>query len=898
MLREEMLREEQIDLRKQRARIAPYQITNLGKNQIFSSFKVRNPNSGGEYEVVIRGFTTGDNQCDCPDFRTNTLGTCKHIEAVLAKLNEDFPQGIRHKKALITQPEITLEYGESIRLTIYLPKRHSDELAKLTKTYFDAQGHWLPHQDYNRFLQDIDKVPEPIRWGREVLDFIEREIERDEMLQKERSWLDFLDQDKLLVNDDGQEREFGIGSENRGINDPKDNKQLNEHSSDHLQWPTYGTYFTTLLKIPLYDYQLRGAIFAACRGRSILADDMGLGKTIQTLAAVEILARERDIRKVLVVAPASVKYQWESEIHKFTDRSVQVVEGLKDQRLEMYRSGCYYLLVNYEQVVRDLEEINHWQADLVVLDEAQRIKNWESKTSRAVKKLRSRYAIVLTGTPLENRLEELYSIVQFVDDRRLGPAFQFLHDHRLFDENGQLIGYRNLDAIREKLAPILLRRTREEVLTQLPGRTDTHILVELSAQQQIYYEEQRTSLARLLQKNILSEIDRKRILACISNLRLICDSSFLYDELTHFSPKLDELLEILEDLIEESDHKIVIFSQWETMLNETADLLQKKQWSFVLLHGGLSGKERKEVLEQFQNNPQCRLFLSTDAGSVGLNLQRADTVINLEVPWNPAVLEQRIARIHRMGQNKPVRVLNFVTRNSIEERVLQAIEVKKEIFAGVFDDESPDVQFIRNPQQGFMRQIRDWVSEPTPLGSTLEPANELDLDSENVISENEISANRISESSENENRSSSLIESASETELNEAKLHQDELNEDKRKLLANRSDSPAEPQQKQNGPLKLSDQLDSTALRESNSELSSDLFLNSKSTSPINLPIDLPSWGTKLIIPTVEWLESLSKLDIDWNLSPFVTQRVRTALENLLARLPSNHPTQPEERSS
>src|SRR5213079_2091586 len=150
------------------------------------------------------------------------------------------------------------------------------------------------------------------------------------------------------------------------------------------------------------------------------------------------------------------------------------------------------------------DELNAWHPDLIVLDEAQRIKNWEAKVSRAVKKLRSRYALVLTGTPLENKLEELYSIVQFVDDRRLGPAFQFLHEHRVLDDKGRLLGYRNLDTIRERLAPILLRRTRGEVLSQLPASTDQTVFVEMSEEQRVPYEGQRTSLARLLSKSFLT----------------------------------------------------------------------------------------------------------------------------------------------------------------------------------------------------------------------------------------------------------------------------------------------------------------------------------------------------------------------------------------------------------
>src|SRR4029079_2305252 len=281
------------------------------------------------------------------------------------------------------------------------------------------------------------------------------------------------------------------------------------------------------------------------------------------LAAVELLARERGVRKVLVVAPASVKYQWESEIKKFTDRPVQVIEGGPDDRRDQYAAETFFKLVNYEQVVRDRDAINDWKPDLIVLDEAQRIKNWEAKTSREVKKLKSRYAVVLTGTPLENKLEELYSIVQFVDERRFGPAFQFLHEHRVLDENGNLKGYRNLDKIREKLAPIFLRRTRGEVLTQLPERTDNTVFVELEDEQRGPYEEQRAALARLLQKNYLTDLDRKRILACVVNMRTICDSPFLFGPPTRVSPKLDEFAELVPELA--GEHKLVVFSQWETM---------------------------------------------------------------------------------------------------------------------------------------------------------------------------------------------------------------------------------------------------------------------------------------------------------------------------------------------
>jgi SNF2 family DNA or RNA helicase len=472
-----------------------------------------------------------------------------------------------------------------------------------------------------------------------------------------------------------------------------------------------------LLKFPLYDYQLRGAIFAACRGRSVIGDDMGLGKTVMTLAAVELLARLRGIGKVLVVAPASVKYQWEGEIRKFTDRPVQVIDGTIEQRQTQYEQPTFYRLVNYEQATRDLDSLNAWQPDLVVLDEAQRIKNWESKTSRAVKKLRSRYALVLTGTPLENKLEELYSIVEFVDDRRLGPVFQFLHDHRVLDEHGNLQGYRNLAAIREKLAPIFLRRTRADVLGQLPERTDSTVFVEMSPEQKAPYDDQKRALVRLLAKPFLSDLDRKRVLSCLANLRMLCDSTFLFDKQTNVSPKLTEFAELVEELLTDPTHKAVVFSQWEVMIQKAAEVLDAAGVGYTLLHGRIPGKDRRKLMDRFRDDPSCRVFLSTDAGGTGLNLQTADTVINLEVPWNPAVLEQRVARVHRMGQSRPVRVVHLVTRNSIEERVLRVIDQKRALFAGLFDGDTDEVNFAALGQPAFLEAVRDLLEGEPPASA-------------------------------------------------------------------------------------------------------------------------------------------------------------------------------------
>jgi SNF2 family DNA or RNA helicase len=672
-----VLREEQIDLRRQRAVEGKFCIQNQGRNRVFSDYQVSNPASGGVYQVSIRGFEVGDNACTCPDFRTNTLGTCKHIEAVLAVLRAETPPQLQSRKATVTRPEVYLHYGEQLRLGLHLPPRCSDQLRHLAERFFNDDGTWKDGEQYDELVEAVNTVPEQVTIFSDAMEHIDRETERRLMAHREEVLLRELELNRLNLD---------------------------------------------LLKVPLYPYQMRGALFVAYRGRCILGDDMGLGKTIMTMAGVELLVRERSIERVLVVAPASVKYQWETEIQRCTDRPVQVIEGANKTRQNQYSRPTFYRLINYELVLRDLDQLNAWQPDLIVLDEAQRIKNWESKISRAVKRLRSRYAVVLTGTPLENKLEELYSIVQFVDDRRLGPAFQFLHDHRVLDENGNLKGYRNLDKIREKLEPILLRRTRTEVLSQLPERTDNTLYVEMTEAQRVPYQEQQVTLAQLLSKKYLSEIDRRRILACIANMRMLCDSTFLYDKQTNVSPKLEEFAELMSDLLSPAEpHKVVVFSQWEVMLRKAAEVLDRLKIGYVLLHGSVPGKDRRELLECFAQDANCRVFLSTDAGGTGLNLQTADTVVNLEAPWNPAVLEQRIARVHRLGQSRPVQVINLVTRDSIEERVLRTLNQKRSLFDGVFEGTADEVNFEALGQRPFLDAMREMVvGEETP--AALAPA--------------------------------------------------------------------------------------------------------------------------------------------------------------------------------
>jgi SNF2 family DNA or RNA helicase len=667
-----MLIEQQIAERRDRAAAAPLKILKRPADGPHGDYTVKSV-SGRTYRVAIRGLGLFENYCSCPDFAINTLGTCKHVEAILLRLRNRHHKLLETARYKRTRASISLQYGDSIEVRLRLPADPSPGLQAVAKKHFHASG-FLRREHYCRFAEVLEALRtvdgEAVVYS-DALEYIDRDNELAEGLELERKLLA-----KLKRGED----------------------------------PTAG-----VLKTELLPYQARGAVFAACRGRAALADDMGLGKTVQALAAAELLHRRRGIDRVLVIAPASVKYQWKTEIEKFTGRSAQVIDGLLPRRRALYASPLFFNLTSYELVLKDIRHMQELRPDLIILDEAQRIRNWTTATARTIKQLKSRYALVLTGTPLENKLEELFSVVEFVDGRRLGPAFRFLDEHRVIDENGRLAGYRGLDRIHEQLAPVLLRRTRHEVLKELPERTDKVFRVPLTDEQAGPYYEQSDILAALMRKwerqGWLSEMDQKRILCCIQNMRMLCNSTFLFDQQTHHSPKLQEFREIMTDLVLEEDRKAVVFSEFERMTRLAGEELRKLGIGFVSLHGGVPSRQRGALIEKFRKDPACKVFLSTDAGGVGLNLQAASVVVNFEPPWNPARLEQRIGRVHRLGQSRPVHVIHMLTESSIEERVWETLALKKSLFAGVFDSPTGEVSFAKLGRKTVLQAVKEIFAE-------------------------------------------------------------------------------------------------------------------------------------------------------------------------------------------
>lgn len=643
----------QVALRRQFGLEQNLKVRNIGDEPVFSEFEVTNPETRRSYRVVIRGEPLGESFCSCPDFAVNTLGTCKHIECVLGRLRR--AKGTRAALAAGFRPdysEVYLHYGPRREVCFRPAADCPTSVTTEARRYFDATGILKPTAfvKFQELLRDRSGRGHEIRCYDDVLDFAAQVRDRAALTRR-------------------IDRMFPGGSN--------------------------GSVFANLLKLKLYPYQREGALFAARTGRCLIADDMGLGKTIQAIAAAEILARLGSVERVLIISPTSLKHQWQREIEKFCARPSLIVEGLLAERARRYAAESFYKITNYDVIHRDLEEIRRWQPDLVILDEAQRIKNWKTRAAKSVKQIKSDHAFVLTGTPLENRLEELYSIVEFVDRFRLGPMFRFLAEHQHVNEHGRVIGYRNLSSVAQTLQPILIRRKKDEVLKDLPERLEKRFFVAMTAQQMKHHEENREFVAQIVQRwrrrGFLSESDQRKLMIALQNMRMSCDSTFLLDHVTDHGVKADELAELLGEILEDPGTKVVVFSQWLRMHELIVRRLAQRKWDHVLFHGGVPGRSRKDLVDRFRDDPSCRLFLSTDAGGVGLNLQNASVVVNMDQPWNPAVLEQRIGRVHRLGQHRPVRVVHFIAQGTIEEGMLGLLAFKQSMFSGVLDGGQDEV---------------------------------------------------------------------------------------------------------------------------------------------------------------------------------------------------------------
>ncbi|WP_437607350.1 SNF2-related protein [Sorangium sp. So ce834] len=657
------------EVRVHRAHTEPFGIAPLS-DRVDGDYAVAS-GTGGRYVVDLVDGSERYDTCSCPDFLSNQLGTCKHLEAVRRAVAER-PAWRRAFARLDVpaRPTLTVDAQDGLRLVAVgaWPAALRAERARLVQAggllkalSAGAAGEQaLAPRVVHAALPAAERLAAAI-WHK-----------------RRRSALDARGGRAQAAMDE--------------------------------------------LGLPLFPYQREGVLHLFRNGRALLADDMGLGKTLQAIAACELLRRRGEARRILIVTAASLKHQWAQEIARWTGERAAVLGGSPAQRSGALAAEAAYTVLSYELTWRELSRLQALAADVLVLDEAQRAKNFRTKTAVTLRALPSRFLFVLTGTPVENRLDDLYSLLQLVDPALLGPLWRFNADFHRQDERGRIVGYKNLGELRRRVAPVALRRERAEVLLDLPPLLEQTRYTPLTREQRELDADYRAQAARLVaiaERRALRKEELDRLMMLLMKARQACNALELCDprRRKRASPKLDELEALIAEITAHPRNKVIVFSEWVGMLELARERIERLRVGLVTLHGDVPTERRPALLDRFREDPAVRVLLSTDAGGVGLNLQAASYVVHLDLPWNPARLDQRTARAHRMGQARGVSVTYLCAEEGIERGIEGILAEKRKVLSASLRADAAVEELAAPSFAVVLREMRQVLSAAEGAGA-------------------------------------------------------------------------------------------------------------------------------------------------------------------------------------
>lgn len=439
----------------------------------------------------------------------------------------------------------------------------------------------------------------------------------------------------------------------------------------------------------------------------ILADDMGLGKTLQAIAFI-LSEYETYNRPTLVIAPTSLVYNWEDEINKFAEElKVGVISGTKDTRLKLLDdiNDKHIVITSYALIRRDIEIYKEQNFAYCILDEAQHIKNPNSLNAKSVKMIKAKGYFALTGTPIENSLSELWSIFDFIM-----PNYLFSYSEFSSKYEKPIIKDQSQEALNElikQIKPFILRRLKKDVLKELPPKIETKMTAELTNDQKkiylAYLEKAKAEINKVIGENGFKKSHFK-ILSILMRLRQICcDPRLFLDDYEGANGKLELLLEVVQEAIE-SGHRILLFSQFTSMLVIIKEELEKRNITYKYLYGAVPVQERRKMVNEFNEGEGEVFLISLKAGGTGLNLTGADMVIHYDPWWNPAVEEQATDRAYRIGQTNTVQVIKIITHGTIEEKIFKLQERKRQIIDSVI---KPGETFLTKMSEEDIKDLLD-----------------------------------------------------------------------------------------------------------------------------------------------------------------------------------------------
>lgn len=494
------------------------------------------------------------------------------------------------------------------------------------------------------------------------------------------------------------------------------------------------------MKLSPYPFQTVGISFLHDVKQGLCGDEMGLGKTVQALGAIHRLWKKGQVSRALIVCPTSLKYQWQEEIEKFTNHKGIVIDGSpkkREKQFKEFQNSTDYLfcIINYELVRNDLDKIKTIPIDAIAADEVHRIKNWRSKTSQAMKELEAPYKFGLTGTPMQNKPDELWNVFDWLNPKILGNYWAFRNRYIVigekFGKKNVEIGYKRLGELRSRVAPFMLRRMKVDVAPELPEMVFNKYRVSMTPEQSKLQDQLTEDFLDYLQEMNNQEVEVNpddpndedeeagKMMGFFNMMIAVSDSPELirmsdsgmakkYQALlnkTSSSPKLDELESIVKEQIESGNEKIVIFTQFTRMQRLTVDRLSRIGHCEII-NGSMKPFERQAALMNFKQNDDINFLVCTDAANYGLNIQFANVLINIDIPWNPAIYDQRAGRVHRIGsKHDTVSIIDLITTGGIDERIEEALYSKRELAQQLVEKNDDERAVMNSLTNGLMKKL-------------------------------------------------------------------------------------------------------------------------------------------------------------------------------------------------